>query len=73
MRDAVLAGMTLNIFNNRCDRVRMANLAQTVNVLQAVILTDSVADAAHPDVSMSWRCTSRTTTRHYCRSRSTVR
>jgi alpha-L-arabinofuranosidase len=41
MRDAVLAGMTLNIFNNRCDRVRMANLAQTVNVLQAVILTDS--------------------------------
>jgi alpha-L-arabinofuranosidase len=42
MRDAVLAGMTLNVFNNRCDRVRMANLAQTVNVLQAVILTDSV-------------------------------
>jgi alpha-N-arabinofuranosidase len=34
--------MTLNVFNNRCDRVRMANLAQTVNVLQAVILTDSV-------------------------------
>jgi alpha-L-arabinofuranosidase len=42
MRDAVLAGMTLNVFNNRCDRVRMANLAQTVNVLQAVVLTDSV-------------------------------
>lgn len=40
MRDAVLAGLTLNIFNNRCDRVRMANLAQTVNVLQAVVLTD---------------------------------
>jgi len=39
MRDAVLAGVTLNIFNNHCDRVRMANLAQTVNVLQAVILT----------------------------------
>ncbi len=40
MRDAVLAGVTLNIFNNHADRVRMANLAQCVNVLQAVILTD---------------------------------
>lgn len=40
MRDAVLAGATLNIFNNHADRVRMANLAQCVNVLQAVILTD---------------------------------
>jgi alpha-N-arabinofuranosidase len=40
MRDAVLAGTTLNIFNNHADRVKMANLAQCVNVLQAVILTD---------------------------------
>lgn len=40
MRDAVIAGVTLNIFNNHSDRVRMANLAQTVNVLQAVILTE---------------------------------
>lgn len=40
MRDAMIAGLTLNIFNNHCDRVRMANLAQTVNVLQAVVLTD---------------------------------
>lgn len=39
MRDAMIAGATLNIFNNNCDRVRMANLAQIVNVLQAVILT----------------------------------
>lgn len=39
MRDAMIAGLTLNIFNNHCDRVRMANLAQTVNVLQSVILT----------------------------------
>lgn len=39
MRDAMIAGITLNIFNNHCDRVRMANLAQTINVLQAVILT----------------------------------
>jgi alpha-N-arabinofuranosidase len=40
MRDAILAGATLNIFHNHSDRVRMANLAQTVNVLQAVVLTD---------------------------------
>ena len=40
MRDAVLAGATLDIFNNHADRVRVANLAQCVNVLQAVILTD---------------------------------
>jgi alpha-N-arabinofuranosidase len=40
MRDAMIAGTTLNIFNNHCDRVRMANLAQIVNVLQAVILTN---------------------------------
>jgi len=40
MRDAMIAGVTLNIFNNHCDRVRIANLAQTVNVLQAVILTE---------------------------------
>jgi alpha-N-arabinofuranosidase len=40
IRDAMIAGMTLNIFNNHAKRVTMANLAQTVNVLQAVILTD---------------------------------
>ncbi len=39
MRDAMIAGLTLNIFNNHADRVRMANLAQCVNVLQSVILT----------------------------------
>jgi alpha-N-arabinofuranosidase len=39
MRDAMIAGLTLNIFNNHADRVRGANLAQIVNVLQAVILT----------------------------------
>jgi len=39
MRDAMIAGTSLNIFNNHADRVRMANIAQTVNVLQAVILT----------------------------------
>jgi len=40
MRDALVAGITLNIFNKHSDRVRMANLAQMVNVLQSVILTD---------------------------------
>ena len=40
IRDAILAGATLNIFHNHSDRVRMANLAQTVNVLQAVVLTE---------------------------------
>lgn len=40
MRDAIIAGVSLNIFNNHCERVRMANLAQCVNVLQAVILTN---------------------------------
>jgi len=39
MRDAMIAGVTLNVFNNHADRVRIANLAQCVNVLQAVILT----------------------------------
>ncbi len=40
LRDALTTGLTLNIFNSHCDRVRMANLAQTVNVLQALVLTD---------------------------------
>jgi alpha-N-arabinofuranosidase len=40
MRDALVAAATLNIFNKHSGRVVMANLAQTVNVLQAVILTE---------------------------------
>jgi len=40
MRDALVAAVNLNIFNNHCDTVVMANIAQTVNVLQAVILTE---------------------------------
>lgn len=38
--DAVVAGLHLNIFNNHSDRVRIANLAQAVNVLQAPVLTE---------------------------------
>lgn len=40
MRDALVAGINLNLFNKNCDRVKMANIAQVVNVLQAVILTE---------------------------------
>ena len=40
IRDALVAGINLNIFNKHCDRVRMANIAQLVNVLQSVILTE---------------------------------
>jgi alpha-N-arabinofuranosidase len=39
MRDAVIAGTTLNIFHAHADRVKGANIAQIVNVLQSVILT----------------------------------
>ena len=39
LRDALVAGINLNIFNNHSDRVRMSNIAQMINVLQSVILT----------------------------------
>ncbi|MEG0355979.1 MAG: alpha-L-arabinofuranosidase C-terminal domain-containing protein, partial [Lachnospiraceae bacterium] len=40
MRDALVAGINLNLFHKNCDRVKMANIAQMVNVLQSVILTE---------------------------------
>jgi alpha-N-arabinofuranosidase len=40
LRDAVLAALNLNIFARHADRVRMANIAQMINVLQSMILTD---------------------------------
>ena len=40
MRDAMVAALTLNIFNRHSDRIAMANLAQMVNVLQSVVLTE---------------------------------
>ncbi len=40
MRDALVAGINLDIFNKHCDRIKMANIAQMVNVLQSVILTE---------------------------------
>jgi len=39
LRDAVSAAIFLNAFNSHCRRVKMANIAQTINVLQAMILT----------------------------------
>ena len=39
LRDALVAGINLNIFNNHTDRVKMSNIAQMINVLQSVILT----------------------------------
>ncbi|MCW3778147.1 alpha-N-arabinofuranosidase [Levilactobacillus namurensis] len=40
MRDAVVAATTLNIFNKYADRIKMANIAQMINVLQSMIMTD---------------------------------
>lgn len=39
LRDALVAALGLNIFNNQARRIKMANIAQTINVLQAMILT----------------------------------
>jgi alpha-N-arabinofuranosidase len=40
MRDAIIAGLNLHIFQAHADRVAGANIAQMINVLQAMILTD---------------------------------
>ena len=40
LRDAFVAALSLNVFHSHTDRVRMANIAQIVNVLQSMILTD---------------------------------
>jgi alpha-N-arabinofuranosidase len=40
VRDALVAGINFNIFNNHAERIHMANIAQTINVLQSVILTE---------------------------------
>ena len=40
LRDAFVAALTLNVFHKYTDRVKMANIAQVVNVLQSMILTD---------------------------------
>ncbi|MHB8863969.1 MAG: alpha-N-arabinofuranosidase [Pirellulaceae bacterium] len=40
LRDALVAALNFHIFHRHADRVAMANIAQTVNVLQAMVLTD---------------------------------
>ena len=44
MRDALVAALHFDIFHRYCDRVQMTNIAQTVNVLQAMILTEEGGD-----------------------------
>ena len=44
MRDALVAALHFDIFHRYCDRVQMTNIAQTVNVLQAMILTEQGGD-----------------------------
>lgn len=41
MRDAIVAGLNFNIFHRYTDRLKMANIAQVVNVLQAMLLTNA--------------------------------
>lgn len=48
MRDVMVAVLTLHIFHNHCDRVRMANIAQLVNVLQSMVLTEGERMALTP-------------------------
>ena len=57
LRDALVAGLTLNIFNRHCDRVKMANIAQTINVLQAMILTDKEKMLVTPTYHVFEMCT----------------
>lgn len=40
MRSAVAAGLGMNIFNRQADKLYMCNVAQMVNVLQSLLLTD---------------------------------
>ncbi len=48
LRDALVAAVNLNIFHQHADRVRLANIAQMVNVLQAMILTNGAAMVLTP-------------------------
>jgi alpha-N-arabinofuranosidase len=40
IRDALVAGLSLNLFHHHAERLHMTNIAQTVNVLQAMVLTE---------------------------------
>ncbi len=47
-RDALVAALTLDIFNRHADKIVMANIAQTINVLQAMVLTDGARIVTTP-------------------------
>lgn len=53
-RDAVVAAINLNIFHHHADRVRMTNIAQMVNVLQAMILTEGDKMVLTPTYHVFW-------------------
>ncbi len=48
LRDAVVAALTLHVFHEHADRVRMANIAQMVDVLQAMVITQAEAMVRTP-------------------------
>ena len=48
IRDAVVAGLSFHIFHNHAQRLHMANIAQTINVLQAMILTEGAKMVCTP-------------------------
>ncbi|WP_296611111.1 alpha-L-arabinofuranosidase C-terminal domain-containing protein [Sphingomonas sp.] len=54
LRDALVAATNFNIFHRHADRVRIANIAQMVNVLQAVILTDGAKMVRTPTYYAFW-------------------
>jgi len=54
VRDAIIGGMNLNIFNNRCARVKMALVAQPVNVIQALMLTNSSNQSQFKKTPVFW-------------------
>ena len=51
LRDAISAAMTLDLFHEKSDKVSMAALAQTVNVLQSLLLTRGEGDPYDADLS----------------------
>ena len=48
IRDALVAALTLDTFNRHADKVVMSNIAQTINVLQSMVLTDGPRIALTP-------------------------
>jgi hypothetical protein len=70
IRDAVVAGATFNIFHRHAKRLKMANIAQHINVLQALILTEGDKMLLTPTYHVFAICTRCITTRRFWRSMS---